>query len=143
MLLRDVRDWSPTDRRSGCPSRSFSGADAGGALLKRRAPAKSTTSPLAPARAAESLRCDHDVRQQCGRTWTRNLRDCHRSPANPEAASTLGYSRGRDEKLWGYGGKALNCFRTLWMQNFGGPSFIIAGALLLFLLQPRTKATFV
>jgi hypothetical protein len=47
------------------------------------------------------------------------------------------------KKLWGYGGKALNDFRTLWMQNFGGPSFIIAGALLLFLLQPRTKATFV
>jgi hypothetical protein len=65
MLLRDVGDWSPTDRRSGCLSRSFSGADAGGALLKRRAPAKSTTSPHAPARAAESLQCDQDVRQQC------------------------------------------------------------------------------
>src|ERR1039458_2762087 len=38
---------------------------AGGALLKRRAPAKSTTSPHAPARAAESLQCDQDVRQQC------------------------------------------------------------------------------
>jgi len=37
MLLRDVGDWSPTDRRSGCLSRSFSGADAVGALLKRRA----------------------------------------------------------------------------------------------------------
>jgi hypothetical protein len=65
MLLLDVGDWSPTDRRSGCLSRSFSGADAGGALLKRRAPAKSTTSPHAPARAAESLQCDQDVRQQC------------------------------------------------------------------------------
>jgi len=65
MLLLDVGDWSPTDRRTGCLSRSFSGADAGGALLKRRAPAKSTTSPHAPARAAESLQCNQDERQQC------------------------------------------------------------------------------
>src|SRR5208282_345386 len=111
MLLRDVGDWSPTRQKIWL---SFS-------FVQRRRRGRSTPETASTGqihdkspRAGESSG-EPSVRSRRKATMRSHLdtksQRLSSIPRESRSGFHIGYPCGRDEKLWGYRGKALNDFR--------------------------------